>query len=130
MSMTDPIADMLTRVRNGHAAGRKVVDIPLSKIKGELARILKREGYLADYTVESASRTLRVYLKYTEDGVPAISGMKRESKPGWRRYVAVREIPRVLSGLGISVLSTPAGIMTGQEAKKKNVGGELLCLVW
>ncbi len=131
MSFSDPIADMLTRIRNAHMAGHETVDVPRSRCKGELARILKKEGYLADYMMESGKKqTLRLYLKYGEEGEPAIRGLKRYSRPGLRRYAGGREIPRVLGGMGIVVLSTSKGIMTDRDARRQNVGGEALCMIW
>jgi small subunit ribosomal protein S8 len=131
MSQTDPIADMLTRLRNGHMSGREIVEVPHSKLKDEITRILKREGYITDYVVEGgAKKILRIYLKYLGEGEPAIRGMKRESRSGLRHYVAADEVPRVLGGLGVMILSTSSGVMTGKEARKRNVGGEVLCSVW
>ena len=129
--MTDPISDMLTRIRNAHSALLPTVEIPHSKIKENIAGILKQEGYIADLSVEgkSAPRTLRLKLKYTgKKGV--IEGLSRVSSPGLRRYVGATEIPRVRGGLGIAIVSTSQGVMSGQEARKKNVGGELVCYVW
>lgn len=132
MSWSDPIADMLARIRNAHMAGLDTVEVPYSRIKSEIVRIMKREGFIADYVVEggASKKLLRVYLKYTGEKEPAIRGMQRKSKPGLRSYVASGAIPRVLGGMGIAILSTSSGIMTGKEAKKRNVGGELLCVVW
>ena len=131
MSYTDPIADMLTRVRNAQMAEHKAVEIPYSRIKEEIARVLKREGYVRDYVVEGAApKLLRVYLKYLQENEPMIKGIKRESKPGLRKYAPADELPKVLSGLGVAILSTSSGIMTGKEAKQNNVGGEVLCSVW
>ena len=132
MSVSDPIADMLTRIRNALGAGIDKVEMPHSVMKSELARILKREGYIVDYTTEGHAnkRTLRVYLKYDTDQKPVIQGLKRISKPGLRRYVGASEIKRVLNGLGMAIISTSAGVMTDMEAKKQNVGGEILCHVW
>lgn len=130
MSMSDPIADMLTRIRNAHMALLEKVDIPHSKLKSEIARVLKREGYIADYAIEGGTRTLRVFLKYINGQEPVIQGIKRESKPGRRLYVGAEELPRVLSGLGIAVVSTSAGLMTDKEARKQHVGGEVLFCVW
>ena len=131
MNMTDPIGDMLSRIRNGVRARAPKVDVPASRLKTEIARILKQEGYIADYEVTTggAFPELRVTNKFV-NRAPAITGLKRVSKPGLRRYVGSQEIPRVLGGLGISILSTPRGIVTGREAKKQNVGGELLAYVW
>lgn len=130
--MTDPIADMLTRMRNALAAKHQRVDIPASRIKTEIARILKEEGYIHNYKVsgEGAHKTLRIYLKYGPQGENVITHLGRVSKPGRRIYVGAQEIPRVLGGLGISVLSTSEGIMTGREARRKNIGGEVLCTVY
>jgi small subunit ribosomal protein S8 len=131
MSLSDPIADMLTRVRNALMASLPVVEMPHSRLKGEIARVLKKEGYVSDFSVEgSQQKTLKVYLKYGQDGKPVIQGLRRESRPGLRRYVPAREIPRVLGGLGISVLSTPAGVLSGHDARRQNVGGEIICSVW
>lgn len=132
MSMTDPIADMLTRIRNALMAGLASVDIPQSKIKQELARILKREGYILDHTLEvdDNRKILKVYLKYGVDEESVIQGLRRVSKPGLRRYVHGVKAPRVLGGLGIAILSTSQGILTDREARRKLVGGEVLCYVW
>jgi len=130
--MTDPIADMLTRIRNAIAAKHSRVDIPASKLKLEIARILKEEGYIANYKMveEEGKRTLRVYLKYDADGTSAILDLKRISKPGSRVYLHSADIRRVQGGLGISILTTPKGVMTGRTARKENVGGEVLAHVW
>lgn len=131
MSLSDTIADMLTRVRNAHMAGVDIVEVPHSKLKSEITRILKKEGYITDYLVEgSTKKILRIYLKYVTGGEPAIRGLKRESKPGLRRYVTADEAPRILGGLGIAILSTSHGVMTASEARKRRVGGEVLCSVW
>jgi small subunit ribosomal protein S8 len=132
MTMTDPISDMLTRVRNGLMAKHAVVELPASKTKTEIARILKEEGYIQDYTLIEDRRqgTLRIHLKYNPDGSPVISGFERVSRPGRRVYTSVDDIPDVLGGLGVSILSTPRGILTSQKSKKENVGGEVLCNVW
>ena len=128
MSWSDPIADMLTRVRNGLASGASTVDMPHSRLKREIAVVLKREGYIRDYTVE-AGRTLRLYLKYVA-GEPVIRGIRRHSSPGCRVYVQTGGLPRILGGMGLAILSTSAGILTDKEARKRNVGGEFLCSVW
>ena len=132
MSVTDPIADMLTSIRNAGRAGLKTTEVPHSKMKLEIARILKKEGFIADYTTEAQSgkRVVRLFLKYNEDHKPIIRDLKKVSKPGCRVYVQAGEIPRVFGGIGISVLSTSSGMMTGDEARKLNVGGEVLCYVW
>ena len=130
---TDPIADFLTRVRNATAAKHQRVDVPISKLKTEIARILKEEGYISTYKLveENKSRkTLRIFLKYTPDRRSVITGMKRVSRPGQRNYVGSQEINPVVGGLGISILTTAKGLMTGRAARKANVGGEVLCEVW
>jgi small subunit ribosomal protein S8 len=133
MSMSDPIADMLTRIRNAGHSRHKRVDIPASKLKLEIARILQKERFIGNYKFisdDSPQGVIRMYLKYTPDEEPVISGIERTSKPGLRRYCSVRTIPRVFGGMGVSILSTSRGIMTGREAKKVGVGGEVLCSVW
>ena len=135
MTVTDPIADMLTRVRNALMVGHAAVAIPGSKIKVEIARILKEEGYIDDYYVtdDRPQPVLRMRLKYTGDRRnrrPTIAGLKRASKPGRRVYSKKADIPWVLSGMGISILSTPKGVITGQQARRLGVGGEVLCYVW
>jgi small subunit ribosomal protein S8 len=132
MTPSDPIADMLTRVRNAITARHQKVDVPASKLKMELARILKEEGYILNYKMadDGAQKTIRLYLKYTAANQPAISNIQRVSRPGCRVYVGSKEIPRVLGGLGINILTTPRGLMTGRDARKENLGGELLCQVW
>ncbi len=135
MTVTDPIADMLTRVRNALMIGHVMVAIPSSKIKVEIARILKEEGYIEDYFVtdDKPQPVLRVRLKYSGDRrnrKPVISGLDRVSRPGRRIYTRKKDIPWVLSGLGISVLSTPKGVITGHRARRLGVGGEILCYVW
>jgi len=130
--MTDPVADFLTRVRNAIRARHQKVDVPASRLKLEIARILKEEGYISNFkaTEEDGHKVLRVYLKYTPANEAAITNLARVSKPGCRVYVGRTEIPRVLGGLGINILTTPKGVMTGREAKKQGVGGEILCEVW
>lgn len=132
MSMTDPISDMLTRVRNACKAGHKKVDVPASRVKREIARILAERRFINSYTYVEDSRQgyLRLYLKYDSDEESVIQGIQRVSKPGLRRYVVKKEVPRVLNGLGIAVLSTPKGIMTDEESRTAGVGGEVLCYVW
>ena len=128
--MTDPISDMLTRIRNAGRALLPTVEMPHSRMKESLANILKQEGYVADVTVEAGMpKKLKLKLKYNGKKT-VIEGLRRISKPGLRHYVGATEIPRVLGGLGVSIVSTPEGLMTGNEAKKKNLGGELLCYVW
>ncbi len=128
---TDPVADLLTRIRNASMAGLDTVEAPVSRLKANIARVLKDEGFIKNFRLVRADNKhfLRIYLK-SEPGKKAITGIKRESKPGLRRYVGVDEIPRVLNGAGVVILSTPKGVMTGREAKKSRVGGELLCSVW
>ena len=130
--MSDPIADMLTRVRNALQARHPKVDVPASKLKTEIARILKEEGYIANYKVaeEGPKKTIKIYLKYGSDNQPVISSIERVSRPGCRVYVGQTEIPRVLGGLGINILTTPRGVMTGRNAHREKVGGEILCRVW
>jgi len=132
MSMTDPIADMLTRIRNGIQAHHERVELPASKLKVEIAKILKSEGFISNYKLVEGKYqgTLRVYLKYSEDGEPVIHGIERISRPGRRVYRNKGEIPRVLGGLGLSIVSTSRGILSGAEAVKTGVGGEVLCQVW
>ncbi len=129
---TDPIADLLTRIRNGARARHPRVDMPSSKLKVEISRILKDEGYITNFKVveEKGKRTLRVFLRYTPDRHSVITDLKRVSRPGSRRYIGKTEIRPVVGGMGISILSTPRGLMTGQSARKEGVGGELLCEVW
>jgi small subunit ribosomal protein S8 len=129
--MTDPISDLLTRIRNAAAAGQQEVLAPFSKMKGEIARILQEEGYLWSYEVDTtaAHPRLKLKLKY-QDKLPVVRHLSRVSKPGLRKYVSCDEIPRVLGGLGISILSTSRGLMTGARAKKAKVGGELIAKVW
>ncbi|MCD6451204.1 MAG: 30S ribosomal protein S8 [Acidobacteria bacterium] len=130
--MTDPIADMLTRIRNALMAKKEEVSLPSSKMKLEIARILKEEGYVENFRFEDDGKQgiLTLRLKYTPEGEPAITGLKRVSKPGRRVYCGKEEVPRVLNGLGIAILSTSKGILTDAEARKKGVGGEVLCEVW
>jgi len=132
MTPSDPIADMLTRVRNALKARHQKVDVPASKLKMEIARILKEEGYVVNYKLveEGVARSIRIYLKYTPSNEPAIAAIQRVSRPGCRVYVGSEEIPRVLGGLGVNILTTPRGVMTGRSARKEGVGGELLCQVW
>jgi small subunit ribosomal protein S8 len=132
MSMTDPIADFLTRIRNGLEADFEYVDIPASKFKTEVARILREQGYIEDYSTGPArvGQTLRVQLKYTEDRAPVITGLKRVSRPGRREYVAAGEVPKVQGGMGTAIVSTSKGVMTGHEARQQGIGGEVLAYVW
>lgn len=130
--MTDPIADMLTRIRNGNNAKHEIVDVPASNIKKQLAQILLDEGFIKSYDIieDGKQGIIRIQLKYGKTNEKIISGIKRISKPGLRVYVKSDEIPRVLGGLGIAILSTSNGIMTDKQARKDGVGGEVLCYVW
>lgn len=130
--MTDPIADMLTRIRNANVVYREHVDVPSSKMKRELARILREEGFIRDVELlEDAHRgTLRLYLKYGANREKVISGIRRISRPGLRVYAGLDELPRVLGGLGIAILSTSRGVMTEKQAREEHIGGEVLCYVW
>jgi small subunit ribosomal protein S8 len=129
--MTDPIADMLARVRNASRAGHKRVDMPVSKLKAEIARILKENAFIHDFKVLDDGRhgVLRLYLKYHE-GAPVIRDLQRVSKPGRRHYVGVAELPRIRNGLGMAIVSTSHGVMTDRDARKNNVGGEILAAIW
>jgi small subunit ribosomal protein S8 len=129
--MTDPSADLLTRLRNAGTAGHRWVDMPVSKLKVEVARLLKENAFVFDFKVldDGAHGLLRIYLKYS-DGSPVIRHLERVSKPGRRRYVGVNEIPRVRNGLGIAILSTPNGVLSDRVARQQGVGGELMALVW
>jgi small subunit ribosomal protein S8 len=131
MTMTDPVADYLTRLRNAVQARHKRLDIPASNLKRELTRLLVAHKFISSYTEvkETAQGVLRIQLKYN-DGQPVISGLKRVSKPGLRKYASSTELPRVLGGLGIAVISTPKGLMTDVEARQAKVGGEVLCEIW
>ena len=133
MSMTDPVADMLTRIRNACGSKHRRVDIPASKLKIEIARLLKENNFITDFRTvpsEAGRPMLRVVLKYAHGGHPVIRELKRVSSPGLRKYVAVAEIPRVRNGLGLAILSTSKGLMTDREARQQRTGGELLALVW
>lgn len=132
MTTTDPIADMLTRIRNAARAGHRKVDIPASKVKMEIARILRDNYYIQGFKEIEDGRQgiLRVYLRFTEEDRPVFRELIRISRPGLRRYVKADEVPRVRNGLGIAIISTSIGVMTDREARKRNVGGEVLCTVW
>jgi len=132
MTITDPIAEMLTRIRNANQAMKERVDIPSSKMRQEIARILKEEGYIKNYRVISDRRQgiLRIYLKYTSKKEKVISGIKRMSKPSLKYYAKASKVPRVLGGLGVAILSTSQGIMTDKEARKRRIGGEVICHIW
>jgi len=132
MNLTDPVADFLTRIRNAMRARHQKLDVPASKLKAEIARILKEEGYIANYkpTEEDGQKVLRVYLKYNTNNESVIKDLKRVSRPGCRVYQGKNDIRRVQGGLGIAILTTPKGVMTGRQARREGVGGELLCEVW
>ncbi|WP_182050269.1 30S ribosomal protein S8 [Changpingibacter yushuensis] len=132
MSMTDPIADMLTRLRNANSAYHETVSMPFSKLKLSIATILEREGYIGGYTVEEATvgKTLTLQLKFGSNRERALAGVRRVSKPGLRVYAKSTNLPRVLGGLGVAILSTSSGLLTDREAKDKGVGGEVLAYVW
>jgi len=132
MNLSDPIADFLTRIRNACSAQHRTVDIPHSKMKESIAKILKAEGYVVDTVVqgEIPKKIIRIHLKYDTDKVSIIRGLQRISKPGLRQYVSGKKVPRVLGGLGIAVISTPQGVMTDRQARHEGVGGEYLCEVW
>lgn len=132
MTMTDPIADMLTRIRNANVVKHETVDVPASNMKKELSRILLEEGFIRGYDVieDGKQGIIRIQLKYGQIGERVITGLKRISKPGMRVYADKHEVPRVLNGLGISIISTSKGILTDKQARKENVGGEVICYVW
>lgn len=132
MSVTDPIADMLTRLRNASMARHQSVLVPASKIKLEIARILKEEGFIKGYDLlqNGNRKMLRVWLRFSPEKRPALTGLKRISRPGLRVYSHSKAMPRVLSGMGVAIVSTPQGVMTGHEARRKGVGGEVLCYIW
>ena len=132
MTMTDPVADMLTRIRNALKASHEQVDIPSSKIKINIANVLKSEGYIRNFKIitDGRHRLIRIFLKYDEEGVPVIGGVKRVSKPSCRVYAGYDEIPKVLNGYGVNIISTSKGLMTDREARKMCVGGEILCSLW
>jgi len=132
MNLTDPVADFLTRIRNSIRARHQKLDVPASRLKSEIARILKEEGYIANYkpTEENGQKVLRVYLKYGPNNEAAIRDLQRVSRPGCRVYLGRDEIRRVQGGLGISIMTTPKGVMTGRQARREGVGGEILCEVW
>lgn len=132
MTISDPVADMLTRIRNADMARHDSVQMPASKMKLSISRILKEEGFISDYEVLKGKlhRIIKIHLKYGDKNLPIISGLKRVSKPGLRVYVQQKEIPRVYGGLGIAIVSTPKGVMTGQQAWRQGIGGELLCYIW
>ena len=132
MNISDPIADFLTRIRNAVRAGHDTVEIPYSRMKGELARILLSEGYIRDVAEEGEApkKVIRITLKYSADRTSVITGLKRVSRPGLRKFVKANEVPRILGGLGIAILTTSRGILTDREARKAHTGGEILCEIW
>ena len=132
MVMTDPIADYLTRIRNANMAKHDSVEIPASNIKKSISEILKREGFIRDYEVADDNKqgVIKVFLKYGPNGERVIPGLKRISKPGLRNYVSAEDLPKVLNGLGIAIVSTSAGVITDKEARQKNVGGEVIAYIW
>ena len=132
MAVTDPIADMLTRIRNALKASHETVDIPSSKIKINIAKVMKTEGYIKNFKIvsEGTDERLRIFLKYDDGGLPIINGLKRVSKPSCRIYKGFDDIPRTLNGYGISIVSTSKGIMTDNEAREAHIGGEILCSLW
>jgi len=132
MSLSDPIADMLTRIRNANTAMKEKADIPASRMNEDIAKILKREGYIVDYKIIENRKQgiLRVFLKYGSDRSRTISGLRRASKPGRRVYRKADALPKVVSGLGIAIISTPQGMLTDKQAREANVGGEVVCEIW
>ena len=130
MTMTDPVADMLTRIRNACGSKHRRVDVPLSRLKLEIARVLKENSYIQDYKVLAEERILRLVLKYAQGGQPVIRELHRVSSPGLRKYVAVADLPRVRNGLGMAIVSTSKGLMTDRQARQARQGGELLAVVW
>ena len=128
---SDPISDMLLRIRNAIKAGLPSLELPGSRIKGEIANVMKAEGYITDFTMtNTVPRVLSIELKYNDDADSAIRGIRRESKPGLRKFCGVQDIPNVLGGMGTAILSTSGGVISGKEAKKRKLGGELLCTIW
>ena len=132
MSLSDPIADMLTRIRNANTAMKEKADIPASKMNEDIAKVLKGEGYIVDYKLIDNNKQgiLRVFLKYGPDRERTISGLRRRSKPGRRVYRGAKDLPRVVGGLGVAIISTPKGVLTDKQAREANVGGEVVCEIW
>ena len=132
MSVADPLSDMMTRIRNAVSVGKARVSMPSAKLKTEVARVMKTEGFIRDYAVEDVEgkKTLTLFLRYGARRTPAIRGLRRISKPGLRKYSRASELPRILGGLGVAIVSTSQGLMTDKEARAKNAGGELLCAIW
>jgi small subunit ribosomal protein S8 len=130
MSLSDPIADLLTRIRNAKDAKHRYVDVGFSKTKANVAKILHQQGFIDNILVNEEEKKIRIFIRYAEGREPVIQGLKKVSSPGLRRYVKCKDIPKILGGLGIAILSTPAGIVDGETAKRLKVGGELMCYVW
>lgn len=130
MTLSDPVADLLTRIRNAKMAKHRYVDVPLSKFKKAIVEVLKSKGFITNYLINDDKKVMRVLLKYNRNKESVITGLKRISSPGLRRYVNSQEIPYVRDGLGISIISTPKGVLSGDDAKKENVGGEWICNIW
>jgi small subunit ribosomal protein S8 len=132
MAMVDPIADLLTRIRNGNAAGFPFVEVPASRMKGEVVRVLKREGYIRNFSMrkQETFRVIKIYLKYTDTGDKAFAHLQQVSRPGRRVYVGKKELPVVAGGVGMAIVSTSHGLMTSKQARAKGVGGEVICYVW
>ena len=132
MTLSDPVSDYLTRIRNGLRAQHREVEVPASRLKKEMSRILKEQGYIVDYALEPrpVGETIRIELKYTQDREPVISGMERVSRPGRRRYVNRTQVPRVFGGMGTAIVSTSRGVMSGHEANAEGVGGEVVAYIW
>ncbi len=132
MSVHDPIADMLTKIRNASRSKHEKVDIPISKLKVEIVKILKNEGFVKNFKLveEQGKNVIRIFLKFAEDGEPVIQGLTRVSKPGKRVYKGTDEVPRIFNGLAITIISTSKGVITGKKARQQNIGGEVLCYVW
>jgi small subunit ribosomal protein S8 len=130
--LSDPVSDYLTRIRNGLSSQHREVEVPASRLKKEMSRILKEQGYIVDYALEPrpVGETIRIQLKYTEDRQPVITGMERVSRPGRRRYVKGTEVPRVLGGMGTTIVSTSRGVMSGHDARAQRVGGEVIAYIW
>jgi small subunit ribosomal protein S8 len=130
MSLSDPIADLLTRIRNAKMAKHRCLDLSYSKLKLAIIKVLKDQGFVENFLVDEENRKIRIFLKYSQSRECVVQNLKRISSPGLRRYIGYREIPKILGGLGIAILSTPQGIIDGESARKMKVGGELLCTIW
>jgi small subunit ribosomal protein S8 len=130
MARHDPVSDLLTRIRNAKDARHKYVDIDVSKLKLSILKVFQDQGFIENYIVNDAKRQVRIFLKYTQGRSPVIQGLVRKSKPGLRRYLGSKEIPRVLGGMGVAIMSTSKGILDGETARNNNLGGEILCLIW